>query len=119
MSGGGLDRRPTGPPRPAPSELLIARLRAEHPELALPEGTHLRRLYPLAADRRAGAWTWHLAGPDGLTLDIGGQWPVGHLIRCRHPLSVDRDLLGQVHVDPGHLDEYRAPLGRRRETPSA
>jgi len=98
VSGSGLDPQPTRPPRLRPSELLIARLRAEH-GLALPNA-ELRRTYASRADRSTGAWLWTVEADDWRTLRVGSMWSVTRLLKCRHRWDVDRDQFGDTSVDP-------------------
>jgi hypothetical protein len=105
--------------RITPGGLLVARLRAQHPELPLPDRrVWVQRLWPSRADRTNGAWSWALRcdRPDDLpeVLPIGSQWPVTHLVRCKLRWDVNRDeLLGDWHIDPDRR-EYAQPEGRRR-----
>ncbi|MGW8326459.1 hypothetical protein ACWGLE_00985 [Streptomyces sp. NPDC055897] len=62
------------------SDRLVARLRAELPELNIPEGTTLHRTYAEAtADH--GALSWFALGPDGADLRLGSRIPMGRLLR--------------------------------------
>ncbi len=80
------------------AERLVTRLRSEH-DLQLPSAVRLVRVYPSAAARNVGAWSWCLTAADGSPLNIGSQWPVGALIRSKR-WDVGRDLLGDTHIDP-------------------
>ena len=60
------------------AERLLHRLRQAG--LDLPEGSVLVRVYPSAAMRNNGAWSWAAFGPDGRELQIGSQYSMSELL---------------------------------------
>jgi hypothetical protein len=83
-----------------PAEQLLARLRAELPELDLPTGTRLRRVYPSSAMRNLGAWSWCAEGSGGEDLRVGSRHPMAELLGA----SVLVVVVEEVSVDLSRPD---------------
>jgi hypothetical protein len=82
-----------------PQERLLARLRADFPELSLPEGTRLERTY---RNRRTGTgrWSWHAFGPDMKDLHIGSHWSMRELLSVPRLQASYLRGAGDTCIDP-------------------
>lgn len=82
------------------SEKLIARIRALG--VQLPDDVQVRRVYPSAASRNAGAWSWSLCSDQHpYDLKIGSQYAVARLVRAGVAIEISApDRTGDRHIDP-------------------
>ena len=76
---------------------LVARLRRELPELGIPEGATLHRVYA-EAHRDKAPLSWFALGPGWQDLRIGSRIPMGVLLRAP-TLAAEPDPLVPEH-DP-------------------
>ncbi|MEU9000514.1 hypothetical protein [Streptomyces sp. NPDC048551] len=88
------------------SDRLVARLRAELPELNIPEGTTLHRTYAEAHTDKAPL-SWFALAPDGPDLRLGSRIPMGVLLQA-HALTAEPDPLMPDH-DPHTCITVPAP----------
>lgn len=82
------------------AERLVERLRTDPATASLtPVVSVAKRLGHSTAQRKNGAWSWHLVDDRDFTLDIGSQYTMTQCLKAP-VLVVGRDKFGSISIYP-------------------